>query len=69
LPILRQLALPSVFFITGECLRRDSLPLTTVSRTYAPASASVAWEPPSARMGDPPGCSRSSSRLGRGDAV
>jgi peptidoglycan/xylan/chitin deacetylase (PgdA/CDA1 family) len=27
LPILRQLRLPSVFFITGECLRRDSPPL------------------------------------------
>jgi peptidoglycan/xylan/chitin deacetylase (PgdA/CDA1 family) len=27
LPILRRLGLPSVFFVTGECLRRDSLPL------------------------------------------
>ncbi len=27
LPILRRLGLPSVFFITGECLERDSLPL------------------------------------------
>jgi peptidoglycan/xylan/chitin deacetylase (PgdA/CDA1 family) len=27
LPILRQLGLPSVFFVTGECLRRDSPPL------------------------------------------
>ncbi len=27
LPILRRLGLPSLFFITGECLERDSLPL------------------------------------------
>jgi peptidoglycan/xylan/chitin deacetylase (PgdA/CDA1 family) len=27
LPILRRLGLPSVFFVTGECLRRDSPPL------------------------------------------
>ena len=27
MPILRRLGLPSVFFITGECLERDSLPL------------------------------------------
>ena len=27
LPILRQLGLPSVFFVTGECLQRESLPL------------------------------------------
>jgi peptidoglycan/xylan/chitin deacetylase (PgdA/CDA1 family) len=27
LPMLRQLGLPSVFFVTGECLRSDSLPL------------------------------------------
>jgi hypothetical protein len=27
LPILRRLGLPSVFFVTGECLERDSLPL------------------------------------------
>jgi len=27
LPILRQLGLPSVFFVTGECLRSDSPPL------------------------------------------
>ena len=27
LPILQRLGLPSVFFITGECLERDSLPL------------------------------------------
>ena len=27
LPILRRLGLPSVFFVTDECLRRDSLPL------------------------------------------
>ena len=27
LPILRRLGLPSLFFVTGECLERDSLPL------------------------------------------
>ena len=27
LPILRRLGLPSVFFVTGACLERDSLPL------------------------------------------
>ena len=27
LPIMRRLGLPSVFFVTGECLERDSLPL------------------------------------------
>src|SRR5215470_13508145 len=30
LPILRRLGLPSVFFITGECLDRDSLPLDNI---------------------------------------
>jgi peptidoglycan/xylan/chitin deacetylase (PgdA/CDA1 family) len=44
LPILRRLGLPSVFFVTGECLERDYSRSTTSSRTYARASASIAWE-------------------------
>ena len=41
LPILRRLGLPSVFFVTGECLERDSLPLDNL---LSHLSASVGFD-------------------------